>query len=155
MKRISYIKFESDSLIKPLWLDELFKFSFTLLGITFLSSISVLFVANNTKLLMSTFIIICFISFIILSIISIHDIIINSTKIYPDGIIEIKKQKIKISKIKSIEVSQKKAFIGFLSKLILTTIDDKRYVISISEPHEFTKELLAFNNKITVAKSDN
>lgn len=114
MKRISYIKFESDSLIKPLWLDELFKFSFTLLGITFLSSISVLFVANNTKLLMSTFIIICFISFIILSIISIHDIIINSTKIYPDGIIEIKKQKIKISKIKSIEVSQKKAFIGFL-----------------------------------------
>lgn len=155
MKRISYIKFEPDSLIKPIWLDELFKFSFIILAITFLSSLSILFVANNSKLLLSTIIIICSISLIMLCIISIHDIILNSTKLYPDGIIEIKKQKIEISDIKTIEILQKKALIGYLSKLALTTANDKKYVFSISEPHEFTKELLALNNKIIIINSEN
>lgn len=149
MKSVNYSQFPPDSIISPLWLNELLRGLIILLSLVFVSLMLLLIFLRKAVL----FVVILEIVFaLVLSVYVFYFIYSNcvkQTKVYINGRICLPRKNINVSDINKIEIYRKAYIVGTIVFVDIFT-DSGVYSVSIKEVDVFVSMLRKLNNKFII-----
>lgn len=150
MKSVKYIKFEPDSLIKPLWLSQVFMLLFEILTMVLLLIPIYYFLSHFDMVFAHFFILVVALILIIVLTTDVLLNIIKQTKIVDEMYLSLPRKQLEISDITKLKIYKMRHLTGEISCVDIFLKNSKCYSVSIFDIDKFVEILLNLNSQIEV-----